>query len=330
MRGIRIPALATAILAALMLPVTLLSPASAAPSVSVRPLPLPQGGSPTVPYVAGHSGDFDVVDGATVVPVPTEEFDTVALLGRAGTGYLVRIVSGDRVPDRVVRVEPGKAPKQLAEAEYFETSKLSTNGRYLLLTAYPSTVVVRVLDAGTGHQVARHSFRLATEPLPLDVRGTKVVIGGWAPARTMTWDWSTGAVSTIANRSAYAASYATNRLASYTMRPNDAGACSVVSTLTSPGSTTWRTCTEKVASFSPDGARVATEPIDHQDVAYFVKRRSVNGTLLTTYTNPNGVWAAAWETKTRILLRSYANDGASWLVRCEAAACERAARGNVG
>ncbi len=313
-----------------MLPVTFLSPASAATSVSVRPLPLPLGEPPTVPYIAGADGDSDVVAGTTRVAIPTNEFDTAGLVGVAGTGYLVRIFAGDRVPDRVVRVEPGKAPKQFAELEYYEASRLSTNGRYLLVSGYPSTAVVRVLDAVTGHQVARHSFRTSTEPLPLDVRGTKIVIGGWSPARTMVWDWSTGAVSTIANRSAYEASYATNKLASYTRRPSDADACSVVSSLTSPGATSWRTCTEKVAAFSPDGARVATEPIEHQDVAYFVKRRSINGTLLTTYTNPNGVWTGAWETNTRSLLESYPTDGPGWLVRCEASTCERAAKGRIG
>lgn len=327
MRGIRIPALATAILAALMIPVSSLSPASAAaPTVSVRPLPLPLGDLPNVPYADGTAPDYEIVDGPTVVPVPTEEFAGVTLLGASRGGYLVRIAPGDRGDDRVVRVEPGSAPRTFAEMAYSQAASLSTDGRYLLLTAYQDGPVVRVLNAGTGRLVAQHRFRLATDPLPLDVRGSKVVIGGWAPARTMVWDWRTGAVTTTANRSAYAASYATDSLATYTKRPGEAGACSVVSSLTTPAGTSWRSCTETVASFSPDGARIATEPIAHQDVGFFVKRRSINGTLLTTYTNPNGVWMHTWETSTRVLLRSYPNAGTGWLVRCEVADCERSVR----
>ncbi|MBG6097470.1 hypothetical protein HD557_003452 [Nocardioides luteus] len=324
MRGIRIPALATAILAALMLPVTLLSPASAATSVSVRPLPLPMGAPPTVPYIAGSVGDFDVVDGETRLSIPMSDSGHANLLGASGNGYLVRVFP----EHRIVRVGPGKAPKQLVDLSLAEDARLTSDGRYLLLLTYPNdNAVARVLDAATGQQIARRTFRVSSRVIPLDVRGTTVLMGAHSPARTLTWNWKTGAIVTIGNRTAYVASYASDRLATYDAFSGQPE-CTYVSKISTPGTTTWRTCTEKVASFSPDGARIATEPNDG-GIAN-VKRRSLNGTLLTTYTNMNGVWAAAWETNSRILLKSYPNDRTTnWLVRCEAAVCERAAKGHI-
>ncbi|MFD4323746.1 hypothetical protein ACFWQC_03875 [Nocardioides sp. NPDC058538] len=324
MRGIRIPALATAILAALMLPVTLLSPASAATSVSVRPLPLPLGEPPTVPYIAGSVGDYDVVDGGTRLSIPMPDAGHASLLGASGNGYLVRVFP----EHRIVRVEPGKAPKQLVDLGLAEDARLSSDGRYLLLLTYPDdNAVARVLDATTGQQVARRTFRVRSRVIPLDVRGTTVLIGAHAPARTLTWNWSTGAVVTIANRTAYVASYATDRLATYDAFSGQPE-CTYVSKISTPGKTTWRTCSEKVVSFSPDGTRIATAQNDGG--AEHVMRRSINGTLLTRYTNMNGVWVGPWETNSRILLQSYPNDRTtSWLVRCEASACERAAKGHI-
>jgi hypothetical protein len=272
-------------------------------------------------------GDYDVVDGATKIPIPMPGSGHASLLGASGHGYLVRVFPGDRSQHRIVRLEPGKAPKQLTELDLSEDARLSSNGRHLLLLTYPDdNAVARVLDAATGRQIARHTFRVRSRVIPLDVRGTTVLIGAHSPARTLTWNWDTGAIVTIANRTAYVASYATDRLATY---DNFSGQpeCTYVSKISAPGGTTWRTCTEKVASFSPDGTRIATEPNDG-GVAN-VKRRSINGTLLTTYTNMNGVWAGAWETSSRILLESYTNDRATWLVRCEASACERAAKGQI-
>ena len=308
-----------------MLPVALLSPASAAASVSVRPLPLPVGEPPAVPYIAGSVGDYDVVDGDTKISIPDARHAN--LIGASGDGYLVRVFPGTS-QHRIVRLEPGEAPKQLIEVGLSEDARLSSDGRYLLLLTYPDdNAVARVLDAATGRQIARRTFQVRSRVIPLDVRGTTVLIGAHSPARTLTWDWDTGAIVTIANRTAYVASYANDRLATY---DNFSGQpeCTYVSKISAPGQTTWRTCSEKVVSFSPDGARIATAQNDGG--AENVKRRSINGTLLTTYTNMNGVWAGPWETNSRILLQSYPNDRTtSWLVRCEATACERAAKGHI-
>lgn len=315
-----------------MLPVTLLSPASAAaPTVDVRPLPLPIGESPAVPYLDRPSDtSVVVVDPTTGVKTPVEhvgdDLDFYELLGRSGSGFVLRI--RNRNIDRIVRVQPGVAQRSLTDMYYADVARLSADGRYLLKTATLASggIQVQVRNTTTGAVVARRTFKASTKPDPIDVSGTRVLVGGYSTPRTMIWDWKAGTVKTIASRAAYAGSFATNRLASYTKNPYAPDACSVVSTITAPGTTLWRGCLEAVASFSPDGARFATDAIAHES-SVVVRRRSLRGTLLTTYRNPNKVWMHAWETNTRILLRSYPADGGNaWLVRCEVDDCERAWR----
>ena len=329
MRGIRIPALATAILAALMLPATLLSPASAAAlTVDVRPLTLPVGESPTVPYLDRPSDtSVVVVDPTTGTKTPVDhvgdDLDFYELLGRSGSGFVLRI--RNRNIDRIVRAQLGVPQRSLTDMYYADVARLSADNRYLLNTATLSSggIQVQVRNTTTGAVVARRTFKASTKPDPIDVSGTRVLVGGYSTPRTMIWDWKAGTVKTIASRAAYAGGFAVNRLATYTKNPAAADACSVVSTVTAPGTALWRGCIEAVASFSPDGARFATNAIAHESQVV-VRRRSLRGTLLTTYRNPNKVWMHAWETNTRILMRSYPADGSdAWLVRCEVDDCER-------
>ncbi|MER6974196.1 hypothetical protein ABT304_24250 [Nocardioides sp. NPDC000445] len=332
MRGIRIPALATAILAALMLPVTLVSPVSAAaPTVDVRPLPLPIGESPTVPYLDRPSDtSVVVVDPKTGAKTPVkhvgDELDDFTILGRSGSGFVLR--ARNRNIDRLIRVQIGVAQRSLTDMYYADLARLSADGRYLLNTKTLTSggIQAQVRNPTTGVVVARRTFKASTKPDPIDVSGTRVLVGGYSTPRTMIWDWKTGTVKTIASRAAYAGNFALNRLATYTKNPSAPDACSVVSTVSAPATTLWRGCLEAVASFSPDGARFATNAIAHENLVV-VRRRSIRGTLLTTYRNPNALWMYAWESNTRILMRSYpADSDNSWLVRCEVADCERSWR----
>jgi hypothetical protein len=315
-----------------MLPVTLLSPASAAaPTVDVRPFTLPVGESPTVPYLDRPSDtSVVVVDPTTGTKTPVEhvgdDLDFFELLGRSGSGFVLRV--RNRNVDRIVRVQRDVPQRSLTDMYYTDKARLSADGRYLLNTATLSSgrIQVQVRNATTGAVVARHTFKASTNPDPIDVSGTRVLVGGYSTPRTMMWDWKAGTVKTIASRAAYAGGFAVNRLATYTKAPSASDACSVVSTITAPSATLWRGCLEAVASFSPDGARFATNAIAHERLDV-VRRRSLRGTLLTTYRNPNKVWMHAWETNTRILMRSYPADGSdAWLVRCEVDDCERTSR----
>ncbi|MFD7075123.1 hypothetical protein ACFV9G_13005 [Nocardioides sp. NPDC059952] len=308
----------------------LTSPASAAPTVDVRPLPLPVGERPTVPYLHRPADtSVSVVDPATGMKTPVElvgdDLDRFELLGRSGKGFVLRVTN--RNIDDIVRVQLDVPQKTLKSMYYADRARLSADGRYLLNTATLTSggIQAQVRSASTGAVVARHTFKASTRPDPIDVNGTRVLLGGFGAPRTMIWDWQSGTIKTIASRAAYAGSFASNRLATYTKDPSNLDACSVVSTVSAPGTTLWRGCLEAVASFSPDGARFATNAIEHENHADVVRRRSLRGTLLTTYRNPDGVRMYAWETNTRVLMSSAATRE-SWLVRCEVADCERAWR----
>ncbi|MER7555324.1 hypothetical protein ABTZ46_00190 [Nocardioides sp. NPDC126508] len=332
MRTTIIRMLAGPALAALALSLPgVLSPASAAADVDVRPYTLPIGESPTVPYLDRPSDtSVVVVDPATGTKTPVEhvgdDLDFFELLGRSGSGFVLRIRNRDI--DKIVRAQLGAPQKSLTDMYYADVARLSADNRYLLNTATLSSggIQVQVRNTTTGAVVARRTFKASTKPDPIDVSGTRVLVGGYSTPRTMIWDWKAGTVKTIASRAAYAGGFAVNRLATYTKNPSAPDACSVVSTITAPGATLWRGCLEAVASFSPDGARFATDAIAHES-AVVVRRRSIRGTLLTTYRNPNKVWMHAWESNTRILVQSYpADGGGAWLVRCETTDCERAWR----
>lgn len=326
------PLLPTAVILAV---VALLAPwaapaYAAAPDVSVRPLPLPVGAKPTVPYLERPSDRtatvVDTTAGTTTPVTLFDDLDEVYLVGRSGNGYVLRVTN--RNFDRVVRAENGVAQRTLADLHYSTHVALSADGGYLMDTVYPDAggVQLQVRRATTGAVVARHTFKQSTDPVPIDVSGTRVLLGGFRPARTMLWSWTAGTITTIASRGAYAGSFSHDRLATFTKDPLEGDACSVVSTVSHPGTTLWRSCTEEVAAFSPDGARIATRAIGPGDDFTYVRRRSVHGTLLTTYRNTNDVFLYAWETATRVLLKSYASSGDAWLVRCEVAACERTVR----
>jgi hypothetical protein len=303
-----------------------ISPASAATEVDVRPGSLAKGSPPAIPYLHHPSGDdWSVVDPKTGMKTPFTigEADSATLLGRSGSGFLLRI--GYRT-DWIIRAELDKPQRTIVDGIHYQSlSRMSADNRYLLMTTFVSSgTQLQVRNAVTGAIVARHTFRNTTEPNPVDVSGTRVLIGGFSPARTMVWNWQTGTIRTIASRSAYAGAFGTDRLATYTDKPFDSDACTVVSTISQPGTTLWRSCTEAVGAFSPDGARIATNAIGWRDDFTVVQRRSVRGSLLATYRNPNGVKVHGWETSTRVLLESSPYAGVGWLVRCEGAECERA------
>jgi hypothetical protein len=320
------------VLAGITLAATALSlptaPASAAADVDVRPWTLPQGSAPTIPYLHHPSEDaWSVVDPKTGMKTPftIDATESATLVGRSGSGFLLRIANRS---DRIIRAELDKPQRTIIDGIHYQSwSRMSADNRYLLMTTFVSSgTQLQVRNAVTGAIVARHTFRNTTEPNPIDVSGTRVLLGGFSPARTMVWNWQTGTIRTIASRSAYAGAFGIDRLATYTKKPFESDACTVVSTVSQPGRSLWRSCAEAVGAFSPDGARIATNVIGWRDDSSVVRRRSVRGTLLATYRNPNGVWAHAWETSTRVLLRSAPQTGTDWLVRCEGAECERAWR----
>jgi hypothetical protein len=112
-------------------------------------------------------------------------------------------------------------------------------------------------------------------------------------------------------------------VATYTRDPYRNG-CTVVTSLSDPGTRLWRSCDERVATFSPDGRRMTTISLlaDGLGPAELWLRRA-GGRLLVHYSTPGWFGAQRWETD-RALLLDTVGARKQAVVRCEGADCERA------
>ena len=85
----------------------------------------------------------------------------------------------------------------------------------------------------------------------------RAVLATNPPLRTFWWNLDTDRTQRISDRAGYRADIAHDLLATFTKDPY-LGGCSVLSRLSDPGTTLWRSCDQAIAGFSPSGTRVTT------------------------------------------------------------------------
>lgn len=250
LRRLTSPLAVLGLAAALAAPV---SPSSAAlgaeeaPTVDVRPGHLPRGADPAVAHVVGQ----EIVDGDTRVRVRGRLLD---LLGQRDEDYVVEVLR--RKGARVLSVTAEGDRSLVTRVPVASDRRLSDDGALLAVARWPGrATTVRVVDTTDGSTVAERAFRGARQLL--DVDGDQVLLSSWRSERTMSWFTTPSRVETVVDRVGYAASLADDRLATYTGDPYDGG-CSLVTTVSDPATRVWRSCTDRVASFSPGARRMAT------------------------------------------------------------------------
>ena len=97
----------------------------------------------------------------------------------------------------------------------------------------------------------------------------------------------------------------------------------VLSRLSDPRARLWKSCTERVAAFSPDGKRMATMHILSDGIGPGeVQEREIDGTLLGDY-RPAGSAGSPSRTTPTCCSRSTATPSPP-TVRCSEGACENA------
>src|SRR5690606_9372686 len=129
-------------------------------------------------------------------------------------------------------------------------------------------------------------------------------------------------VRTLTRRWGYRADLSADRLASYTKDPY-LGGCTRITRVTRPRRTLWRSCRERVDTFSPDGRRMATIHILADGLGpNEVWQRKVRGRLLARYTT-SWFGLLRWEGP-RILLLDVNGRSKAATVRCRIARCENA------
>lgn len=325
--AIRTAALAAVLAATLAAPAALLAvaPASAGPTVpatELRPGALPRGANVAIPHVVTGATHDTLVDGDLRIALPGR---STTLLGRSGAAYVVKVF-GDR--ERVLRVRRDGTLKTFIRGIDVENVTLSRDGGMLAAGTILSTTRSRVTlyDARTGEQLRRRVF--AGQRNVLDASATRVLVGGFRPKRTEVWRLADDSVRTLRRGVGYRADLAVDRLASYTKDPY-LGGCTVVTSISAPQTVLWRSCAERVESFSPTGARMATIPKLTDGIgAVEVQVRRVRGHETARYTTAGWFGLLAWEDGRHLLLDTTGRKQVA-TVRCDVATgaladCERA------
>ncbi|MCW2793581.1 MAG: hypothetical protein JWO76_2679 [Nocardioides sp.] len=291
------------------------SAAEPAPVTQLRPAHLDRGADEALPHLDGST----IVDGDLRIPVRAGWF---RLLGRSGDAYVVRASNpGGTAHVRIVRVRTDGSARVLGRGSRLYDGILSDEGDRVV-AAWPARrgdTRVRVLDARTGRLVLSRLF--GGDVAVLDAAGHRVLLGGSGPARTLWWDTERDRAQRVLGRTGYVADIRADRFATFT-RPAELGGCSVVRSLSTPREVLWRSCRERVQAFAPGGRRLATFPIDLTGAAADVHVRRIHGGDLAHY-RTGFFGRVRWETGSRLLLDT-TRRGASAVVRCRLADCERA------
>ncbi|MGH3347232.1 MAG: hypothetical protein ACRDO4_09625 [Nocardioides sp.] len=296
----------------------LATPASSAPqdTVEIRPGTLKRGANPQIAFQDRKlilDGDVRIdVDVKNMWLIGETADEYLILTWGSGNRYQLRRVDTDGNLTLVRRGGPGLA-----------SAVLSGDGsRFTIVNAGRDESTVRVFDANDGTlQASRVVNGAATV---LDVGGSRVVIGTWGPNRTLSWNTTTDRGRVLVKKVGYAASIEANRIAWFTRDPYRDG-CSVVATLSDTDTRLWRSCRQRVAEFSADGAHIATVALLSDGIGPGeVQVREVGGSLLDRY---RAVWFGriAFEDSDTVLLHAFGKQKSA-IVRCTDAACERASR----
>ena len=296
---------------------TLLTPASAAAPEELLLGELSRGAPPAVPYLEDHT----IVDGSVRIDVPHR---VSTLVGRSGDDYLVTAFSPTG-PDRLLRVRSDGTRSVVLRQEALYGATLSPDGgtvAHAYSSRRPSTKL-RVFDTATGAVLERRTVDGYASVLDYD--GTVVAIGSAAPARTLAWNVTSGALTRVSGRIGSAADLANDRLAVVTRNPY-LGGCTLVTTFSDPATELWRSCRERVEHFSTNGSRLATVDLLADGLGPGrVWLRRTSGRLLEQYDAPYHFGTVGFEDATDLLMNTYARTKSA-IVRCDGATCERASR----
>ncbi|WP_110181701.1 hypothetical protein [Nocardioides solisilvae] len=282
----------------------------------LEPRDLPRGPDAAVPHVEGST----FVDGARRVEL---DAGRVGLLGRSGTAFVLRTSRDDGSRARVVRLLPDDGTEVLLRGRDSESVRLSTDGRRLVQARATSrggapTTRVSAWDARTGALVHRH--RLPGYVDLLDSTRRRALLS--TEGLTFRLDLATGRRTTLVARRAGAADLAAGRLATYTGDPYQGG-CTVVSTLAEPRRALWRSCTERVDDFSPDGRHMTTIDLLADGIGPgSVWLRTTRGRQLAQW-RTGWFGTTGWEGPATVLLEVNGRRSSA-LVRCTPDACDNA------
>lgn len=305
-------ALATGLTAAL-LPLTAL-PAYAADRVDLsRPATLERGEDLRVAHIEGDT----IVDGEVRIDLDTRR---LLLLGTSGDDYVVQTWRQRSGRAKVKRVTADGDVTVLLRGRKAWGAVVSADGEHVVTNDHRRRGTITVHDASDGSQVASRRFR--GYPFVVDAADGTVLISSWSRGRTITWDTDTNRRRRLVDHVVYTADLQTDRIAYFTKDPYSGG-CSVVAPLSDPDTRLWRSCRQKVASFSPDGSLLTSMYILADGLGpNVVQLREVDGSRLATY-EARWFGRIRWEDSDTLLLDANGKRRMA-TARCDGTDCERA------
>ena len=215
-------------------------------------------------------------------------------IGRSGRSFILGTSRRSGLgPYRVLRLRPDDSLRPLLRASPWSLT-LSEDGSRLvhLRTGTRRSSPVRVHSARTGALLAERGF--PDYPDVLGMEGRRVLMSTWERGVSW-WDTGSGRTSLVTRRPAGTADVGHDLLATYTDDPYRDG-CTVLSRLSRPGKVLWRSCTERVDEFGPDGRSMATIHILSDGVGPGrITLRSVRGVLRARYDAAQWFGAVRWE-----------------------------------
>ena len=314
LRPVLVTALVSALVTALAATVLIGTPAAAADDVRIRPGALERGEEARVPHLEGKT----IVDGDTRIDIRGK---SVWLMGRSLDGY-VYAAWGNGNRYRIKRVDSGGDVSVLRRGGPALMSLVlsADDGARFTTTRYDGRRTTLTLhDAADGSRITARTVRGSATVLDL---GDRAVVSSWSPNRTFWWDPETGTTTLIARRTGYEADLAADRVAWYTKDPYRGG-CSVVAELAGPQRHLWRSCTQRIDAFAPDGAHAATIALLSDGLGpNEVQLREADGTLLVRYAT-GWFGQVRWEDADTLVLEANGQKLAAF-VRCDGTDCERA------
>ncbi len=289
--------------------------ADEARTITIKPANLERGKDPGIPQLLGKT----IIDGTVRITIAAQE---VQLYGKSGPDYVVGVYLRNG-HERVQRVAPDGSRKTLMNRINGDVV-LSRDGLQVSETVVRpgATSVVTVRDAYTGDRLAHRTFRGYIRVL--DAQKNRAILGGSAPNRTLWWRISTDRTKRIAAREGYFADIRADRVATFTHAPHTS-ACSILTALSPPRRTLWRSCDQAVVASSPNGGRLLTQyirmdgPVGQQSV------HGSHGRLFVTFRTEGSFGRSAWGNNRSVLMQTAGKKKAA-IVRCHVNACERASK----
>lgn len=283
----------------------------------VDPDRLERGADSSAAYVKGRT----IVEDGVVTRVRR---DWVQLLGTRPDGHYVVLVPDDR-GEQVRTYRPGGGGRKLLGDTYgaFEVV-LGSDGTTLVMAGFKQHprrhTLLRAYDSTSGERLGQRKRQGALTPLDGST-STVVYSGENGPARS--WELDSGATTRVSSDYAYQADLSLDRLAVFTKDPYRGG-CTVVSTLSDPGTRLWRSCSEAVRAWSSDGSHLLTTHLLADGLGpNQVRVRTVEGAQTGWY-DVDGVFGQLlFEDEDTALLETWTTES-SGLARCDGPDCELA------